>query len=89
MLFRSPGLSSPDSLGVYFTYGPKLGLSDADRNCISNIRPAGMSYHAAADKLIWLIKQSMQLSYSGVELKDQSEPIELVEGAESGNFLLD
>ncbi len=84
-----PGLSSPDSLGVYFTYGPKLGLSDADRNCISNIRPAGMSYHAAADKLIWLIKQSMQLSYSGVELKDQSEPIELVEGAESGNFLLD
>ncbi|MDO6513527.1 ethanolamine ammonia-lyase subunit EutC [Neptuniibacter sp. 2_MG-2023] len=84
-----PGLSSPDSLGVYFTYKPKLGFSDANRNCISNIRPAGMSYEAAADKLIWLIKQSLQLDYSGVELKDQSDSIESLEEPKLGNFLLD
>lgn len=68
-----PGLSSPDSLGIYYTYQPCVGLTDAYRNCISNVRPAGMSIDAATDKLLWLIDKSIQLQCSGVALKDQSE----------------
>ncbi|RTE67413.1 ethanolamine ammonia-lyase subunit EutC [Amphritea opalescens] len=67
-----PGLSSPDSLGIYYTYQPEVGLTDARRNCISNVRPAGMSIAAASDKLLWLIDESMRLGCSGVALKDQS-----------------
>lgn len=67
-----PGLSSPDSLGIYFTFRPQVGLTDARRNCISNVRPAGMSIAAATDKLIWLIDESQRLQCSGVGLKDQS-----------------
>ncbi|MDO6564985.1 ethanolamine ammonia-lyase subunit EutC [Amphritea sp. 1_MG-2023] len=67
-----PGLSSPDSLGIYYTYQPRVGLTDAQRNCISNVRPAGMSITMATDKLIWLIDESMRLKCSGVTLKDQS-----------------
>lgn len=67
-----PGLSSPDSLGIYYTYQPKVGLTDVRRNCISNVRPAGMSIDAASEKLLWLIDESMRLGCSGVALKDQS-----------------
>lgn len=67
-----PGLSSPDSLGIYYTYQPEVGLTDARRNCLSNVRPAGMSIAAASDKLLWLIDESMRLGCSGVALKDQS-----------------
>lgn len=72
LIGERPGLSSPDSLGIYYTYQPQAGLTDARRNCISNVRPAGMSIDAACDKLIWLIDQSMCLGTSGVALKDQS-----------------
>ncbi|MGY6275615.1 ethanolamine ammonia-lyase subunit EutC [Methylomonas sp. MgM2] len=66
-----PGLSAADSLGVYLTYSPRIGNSDAERNCISNIRPpAGMSYEAAAAKLAYLSEQALQRGVSGVALKD-------------------
>lgn len=68
-----PGLSSPDSLGLYLTYQPKVGCSDADRNCISNVRPEGLNYEAAAKKLMWLAQESMRLKVSGVALKDESD----------------
>lgn len=68
-----PGLSSPDSLGLYLTYQPKVGCSDADRNCISNVRPEGLNYQAAAKKLMWLAQESMRLKVSGVALKDESD----------------
>ncbi|MGQ0442945.1 MAG: ethanolamine ammonia-lyase subunit EutC [Methylophilaceae bacterium] len=67
-----PGLSSPDSLGLYLTYKPKLGRQDSERNCISNVRPEGLQYQAAAYKALWLAREAMRLQCTGVGLKDQS-----------------
>lgn len=69
-----PGLSSPDSLAVYLTYQPRVGRLDAERNCISNIRPPhGLGYEDAADKLLYLIENSLARKISGVMLKDESD----------------
>ncbi len=69
-----PGLSAADSLGIYLTYAPQLGNTDAERNCISNIRPPeGLGYEAAAEKLLYLTGEAMRLGISGVALKDDME----------------
>ncbi len=67
-----PGLSSPDSLGIYLTWQPRTGRTDAERNCISNIRAEGLSYQAAAEKLLFLMNESRRLKLSGVRLKEAS-----------------
>lgn len=71
-----PGLTSPDSLGLYLTFAPRVGRHDAERNCISNVRPEGLKPQAAASRLAWLVRASLRLSISGVALKDDSASIE-------------
>ncbi len=65
-----PGLSSPDSMGIYFTYHPQPGLTDESRNCISNVRTRGLSYELAAHKLYYLLQKGFTLQATGVTLKD-------------------
>jgi ethanolamine ammonia-lyase small subunit len=76
LIGERPGLSSTDSLGIYITYAPRVGNTDELRNCISNIRPEGLSGEAAAIKLVYLIRESFRLKLSGVNLKDNSGTIE-------------
>lgn len=72
MIGERPGLSSPDSLGLYVTYGPEPGRQDSQRNCISNIHGAGMSADEAAYRASWLIGQAFTRQLTGVSLKDES-----------------
>jgi ethanolamine ammonia-lyase small subunit len=88
LIGERPGLSSPDSLGIYMTWAPRTGLTDAARNCISNVRPAGLAAEVAAGRLHALLSAARQRSYSGVDLKDESEdPPALADGTRA-RFLL-
>jgi ethanolamine ammonia-lyase small subunit len=73
MIGERPGLSSPDSLGLYMTWAPEPGLKDDRRNCISNVRPAGLHVEEAARRFFLLLKEARQLKLSGVKLKDRSQ----------------
>jgi ethanolamine ammonia-lyase small subunit len=72
LIGERPGLSSPDSLGIYQTIGPRPGRSDAERNCISNVRPQGLGYAEAAHRLDWLTGAALARGATGIGLKDES-----------------
>lgn len=88
LIGERPGLSVADSLGVYLTYGPRVGRRDSERNCLSNIHAHGLSPAAAADKLVWLIRQSLRLGLSGVGLKEETPSLQPGPDVQSGQISL-
>jgi ethanolamine ammonia-lyase small subunit len=81
LIGERPGLSSPDSLGAYLTWAPRSGRSDAERNCVSNIRPEGLGVEAAAFRIAWLLHAARALGATGVALKDRSDEAALPQNA--------
>jgi ethanolamine ammonia-lyase small subunit len=76
LIGERPGLTSPDSMGIYMTWHPKRGAKESSRNCISNIRPEGLVYAEASHKAFYLLRESLRLQLSGINLKDRSASIE-------------
>lgn len=75
LIGERPGLSAPDSLGAYITWAPQLGRTDAERNCVSNIRSQGLSYARATEQLLFYLTEGRRLQMTGIGLKGDSRLI--------------
>lgn len=73
LIGERPGLSAADSLGAYITHAPRMGRTDAERNCVSNIRPEGLDYQKAGEQIVSCIMQASKLRLTGVELEKSRE----------------
>tara|TARA_R110001583_G_scaffold7720_3_gene37877 strand:- start:61581 stop:62459 length:879 start_codon:yes stop_codon:yes gene_type:complete len=91
LIGERPGLTSPDSMGIYMTWAPKRGAKDSTRNCISNIRPEGLAYDEASEKAFYLLRESIKLQISGINLKDRSgnsDECDALKASSTTSFLL-
>ena len=91
LIGERPGLTSPDSMGIYITWAPKRGAKDSTRNCISNIRPEGLAYDEASDKAFYLLSESIKLQLSGINLKDRSgdsDECDALKSSSTASFIL-
>jgi ethanolamine ammonia-lyase small subunit len=88
LIGERPGLSSPDSMGLYLTWAPRVGLTDERRNCISNVRPAGLGVEDAAGRLHYLLTQARARQLSGVGLKDETGGAQALENGGGPAFRL-
>jgi len=84
LIGERPGMSAPDSLGVYLTYDPRPGRNDAERNCISNIRTEGLSYREGAHRMAFLIREALSRKLTGVSLRFSTEPALPEDASSSG-----
>jgi ethanolamine ammonia-lyase small subunit len=89
LIGERPGLSSPDSLGIYMTLNPRVGLTDEARNCISNVRREGLDYEGAAHKLFYLMTEARKRGLSGVHLKDEAETAQGAVTGSGKSFLIE
>ena len=88
LIGERPGLSSPDSMGLYLTWAPRVGLTDERRNCISNVRPAGMGVDDAAVRLDYLLSEARRRELTGVGLKDEMDVVDALAEPGRRSFLL-
>ena len=89
LIGERPGLSSPDSMGIYMTLKPRVGLTDEARNCISNVRREGLSYDGAVHKLLYLMTEARKRGLSGVHLKDEADALPSSLPASGKSFLIE
>jgi ethanolamine ammonia-lyase small subunit len=81
LIGERPGLSSPDSMGAYLTWSPGQNRTDADRNCLSNIRSGGLSPEVAAARIFWYLQSARAMRQTGISLKEGSIKRDLADGS--------